>query len=201
MKLFFDLDGTLIDSRQRLYQLFQYLVPESNLSFENYWNFKRNKINHNKILANEFEFAKENIDLFEIDWMKNIELKRWLSLDHPFEGVSEYLNKLKQNHLLFLVTARQSNEMVLDQIKKFKFENLFEKVFVTGQKVEKFDLINKNIKVSKQDWFIGDTGKDIETGKQLGIKTAAVLTGFLNREQLLKYEPDLIVEKIVDLDL
>lgn len=201
MKLFFDLDGTLIDSKQRLYQLFQFLVPESTLSFENYWNFKKNKINHAKILTNEFDFSQENIDLFEIEWMKNIELKKWLALDHPFEGVSEYLNKLKQNNLLFLVTARQSEEMALDQIKKFNWENLFEKVFVTGQKVEKFHLINKNIKVSGQDWFIGDTGNDINTGKQLGIKTAAVLTGFLNREQLIKYEPDIIVEQVIHLDL
>ena len=52
--------------------------------------------------------------------------------------------------------------------------------------------------MSKNDWIIGDTGKDIETGQQLGIKTGAVLSGFLNLKSLLLYKPDLIINNIIE---
>ena len=44
MKIFFDLDGTLINSKMRLYSLFQELVSASNLSFDEYWNLKKKKL-------------------------------------------------------------------------------------------------------------------------------------------------------------
>jgi phosphoglycolate phosphatase len=48
-------------------------------------------------------------------------------------------------------------------------------------------------------WIIGDTGKDIETGKQLNIKTVAVLSGFLNKKSLTEYNPDKIVDSVLQL--
>jgi len=50
-QVFFDLDGTLPDSRERLYRLFCELVPESRLSFDKYWALKRRKQDHKTILA------------------------------------------------------------------------------------------------------------------------------------------------------
>ena len=50
MNLFFDLDGTLLNSRKRLYTLFQDLIPESKLSIDEYWDLKRDKIDHKTIL-------------------------------------------------------------------------------------------------------------------------------------------------------
>jgi phosphoglycolate phosphatase len=198
MKIFFDLDGTLIDSRQRLYQLFQHLVPASILSFDVYWNYKRNKISHKDILLQQYKYTKEQIAFFEEAWMKKIELAEWLALDKPFEGVADFLGELQKKHQLFLVTARQSEKMAIQQIEQFGWNQIFEKIFVTGQKKEKYELISSREAVSNHDWFVGDTGKDIQTGKQLGAKTAAVLSGFLNREKLLEYEPDVIIDNIID---
>jgi phosphoglycolate phosphatase len=198
MKIFFDLDGTLIDSRQRLYQLFQHLVPASVLPFDAYWNYKRNKISHKEILLHQFKYTKEQIELFDEAWMKKIELAEWLALDKPFEGVTDFLAELQKKYRLFLVTARQSETMAIQQIEQFGWGQIFEKVFVTAQKKEKYELISSGEVVSNHDWFVGDTGKDIETGKQLGAKTAAVLSGFLNTEKLLEYEPDVIINTIID---
>ena len=60
------------------------------------------------------------------------------------------------------------------------------------------DLINNAIAINSSDWFVGDTGKDIETGKSLGMQTAAVLYGFLNKEKLIEYKPDLIINTVID---
>lgn len=201
MNIFFDLDGTLLNSQKRLYELFQYLVPTSELSFEEYWKLKRNKVNHEELLTTQFGYSPEEFKKFEHIWMKEIELEKWLNLDLPFEGVTDFLKTLGEKNTLYLVTARQSKEMVNKQLRNFGWDSIFESVFVTEQRKEKHALIQENVTVSPIDWFIGDTGLDIKVGKQLGIKTAAVLSGFLNKEKLTAYKPDLILEYVTSFTL
>ena len=198
MKIFFDLDGTLIDSRERLHALFQHLVPASDLTFEAYWNYKRNKIDHKKILETKYFYSEQDIVNFQKNWMDKIELSEWLSFDKPFKGITAYLVELKRQHDLYLVTARQFEKNVLTQLVNFGWINIFTKVLVTAQKTEKIDLINNVLATNSSDWFVGDTGKDIETGKSLGMQTAAVLSGFLNREKIMEYNPDLIINSVTD---
>lgn len=193
MNVFFDLDGTLLDSRERLYQLFQHLVPDSKLSFYEYWELKRNKIGHKEILKTHFSYSDEAFSSFEKIWMENIELPEWLALDKPFDGITNYLRELKIKHSLYIVTARQFEDVAIQQINQNGWKGIFEKILVTCKKMEKYDLIKSAVEVSNEDWFVGDTGKDIQIGKQLGINTAAVLSGFLNRDRLVEYNPDLIV--------
>ncbi|MEZ5505246.1 MAG: HAD hydrolase-like protein, partial [Gammaproteobacteria bacterium] len=40
MNVIFDLDGTLLASKQRLYALYIDLLPQLNLSFDQYWQYK-----------------------------------------------------------------------------------------------------------------------------------------------------------------
>jgi phosphoglycolate phosphatase len=200
MNIFFDLDGTLIESRPRLYQLFQFLIPNSDLSFYEYWDLKRNKINHKEILTSKFNFSEGQYIHFEQKWMLEIEQERWLELDHPFEGVTDFLIQLNQQYNIFLVTARQSKETVLNQVRKFGWEDIFSDILVTEQKQGKHLLIKNAVQLNHTDWIVGDTGKDIETGKYLGINTAAVLTGFLNEESLKAYLPDKILINVLELN-
>jgi phosphoglycolate phosphatase len=199
MNIFFDLDGTLIDSRRRLYRLFQHLIPASPLTFDDYWDLKRNKIHHLEILKNKFSFSKEAIERFDQKWLQSIEQAEWLALDKPFEGVLEYLNGLKLRHKLYLVTARQSENMALKQIAQYGWIGIFEKVLITLQKQEKYDLIKNSVETENTDWLVGDTGEDILTGKKLNLRTAAVLSGFRNEKNLESYKPDIIVNVVTDL--
>lgn len=198
MKIIFDLDGTLIDSRERLYRLFQELVPESKLSFDDYWQLKRNKIGHEQILGEKFFYSPEKIEAFKKTWMDQIELPQWLKLDKPFEGVTEYLKQLKNKYDLYLITSRQFEDKALQQASELGWDGIFTKIFVTGQKQNKIDLIKGSIQTGNEDWFIGDTGHDILNGKTLNMRTAAVLSGFLNEKILLEYKPDLIIDNVVN---
>ena len=199
MNVFFDLDGTLIDSRPRLYYLFQYLVQNSTLSFDEYWDFKRNKINHYELLTTHFNHSEEQFKAFETIWMAEIELEKWLDMDTPFEGVEELLKDLSKKYTLHIVTARQNVNRTKEQLQKFSWHALIQNTLITEQSKTKIELIRNAVTVSPDDWFVGDTGKDIETGKQLGIKTAAVHNGFLSKESLLPYKPDYMLNKVTDL--
>jgi len=201
MNVFFDLDGTLIDSKPRLYHLFQHLVPQSEFSFDEYWKLKQNKMDHKEILTLYFKYHEDDISKFTSEWMSLIETSKWLSYDKTFDGIRSFLDLLKPNNNLFVVTARQYELVAIDQIEELGISDVFKDILVTNQTTSKEDLIKKCTVLTNEDWVIGDTGKDIETGKNLGMKTAAVLSGFLSEKQLVKYSPDIIVENVTLLNL
>lgn len=197
MKIFFDLDGTLIDSKHRVFAVFRHLVPESKLTFEEYWELKGNKKDHKHILTNTLLYTETEYDDFYKKWMAEIELPQWLALDKPFTGVTAYLQNQYKTNELFLLTARQFTNRVFEQIYSFGWNHIFSEVLVTNQKVQKIELI-KELSPHCSDWIVGDTGYDIQTGKALGMQTAAVLSGFMSRHSLVQYSPDLILNSILE---
>jgi phosphoglycolate phosphatase len=197
MKILIDLDGTLLDSRERLYSLFNTLVPECDLDIQGYWNLKRAKVGHKQILSTRYRYTSQRIDSFEKAWMDLIEEQEWLKKDILFEGVNAHLQRLSTVAELYLLTARQRSDMVNYQIDYFGIRCFFSGVYVTGGKISK-DLAIFGLPLNDSDWLIGDTGHDIEVGKRLGVRTANVTNGFLSKESLLTYGADLIVEKFTD---
>lgn len=193
MNLIFDLDGTLIDSRLRLYKLFQHLVPESNLTYEGYWAFKRDKVSNEAILAKEFDFDAVAKERFVANWMKCIESPEFLALDQNFPGMQQTLEMLRKHAKLHVCTARQTRQPVLDQLERMGLLTYFDSIMVTEQSRGKEDLIATLPSLGPQDWIIGDTGRDIQVGKFLEINTCAVLSGFRDRKNLFHYNPDLIL--------
>lgn len=198
MKVLFDWDGTLIDSRERLYRLFQHLTPTSLLTFDQYWDIKRGGISHEQILRKDLGYEDAEVKAFESQWMSLIEHPEWLALDKPFEGVSDFLTKLCGRHDVYVVTNRQHREPVFEQLTNLRWQNVFRGVLVTQQRTDKKTLVESALKVDASDWMIGDTGEDIRTGNALGMQTAAVLSGFLSREKLSRYQPDLFLEYVTD---
>lgn len=201
INLIFDLDGTLIDSRPRLYHLFQQLVPASKLSYESYWEFKRNKVSNEAILAKEFGYDKAAIERFFADWMERIEAPEYLLLDKNFPGMHEALERLGKKARLHVCTARQHRHMAVDQLNRLGLIGHFDSVMVTEQSRGKEELIADLPDVGPQDWILGDTGKDIQVGQALGIKTCAVLSGFLSKKSLWPYGPNLILPVASDFRL
>jgi phosphoglycolate phosphatase len=198
MNIIFDFDGTLIDSKERLFKLFSFLVPQSKLDFKAYWEIKKQGIGHAEILEKHFNYHSSAIQEFQLKWHEEIEKQEWINYDTPILGVEKKIIELFENHQLHLVTARQSYEMAINQINALQWDKYFTSILVTKQEKEKSQLILENIKIQKEDWILGDTGKDILTGKTLQINTAAVLTGFLNEEKLKNYNPDIIIDSVAN---
>lgn len=195
MNIFLDFDGTLIDSRQRLYQLFQRLVPCSTFNFDEYWELKRNGISHQLILNNHF--PNKDYDLFMVHWMKLIETKEYLDLDIPIQGVSSYLANLRaRGDDVYLVTSRQFVSGVVYQLEKFEWLDFFNELLVTQQKYDKRALVKPFLKKDVKGCLIGDTGEDIKTAKDLGLFSVGVCSGFLSKEVLETYKPDLLISDV-----
>lgn len=197
MKIIFDLDGTLICSKKRLYELFCDLTNSRELSFSDYWEFKFSGCSNQDILKNEFDYPEEKINKFVTLWMNKIEDSYYLEMDTVIEGLKEFLEKISINNQLYICTARQSVVQVKAQLKSLTILEFFEEIFVTEQRFTKTELLlNSGIAFSKNDWFVGDTGHDIKTGQQLGMKTCAVLSGFMSETALLAYGPNKIFKNL-----
>ncbi|MDB5197687.1 MAG: family hydrolase [Flaviaesturariibacter sp.] len=198
-KILFDLDGTLIDSRQRLYHLFGALVPDCDMSFDEYWKFKRNKTDHATLLRTRFGWGKEEIDDFEIKWLAMIEQPEWLAHDTVFPGAFKVLDQLSDSCRLFLITARQSEEAALMQLKNLKLLPYLEAVFVTQRKIDKEALfVQSRLAFDPHDIAIGDTGIDVQLARKVQCISIAVTSGFRSREVLEEYNPDYIIDSISD---
>lgn len=197
--IIFDLDGTLIDSKSRLYHLFQYLVPESKLSYEDYWELKQNKISNETILVNKFGFDEVATQYFVANWMECIEAAEFLAFDKNLPGVKETLDRLSKQAELHVCTARQFRQSTIDQLERLGLLSYFNTIMVTEQRKSKKDLIFDYVSgLSSNDWMIGDTGKDIQVGHAIGIKTCGVLSGFLSEKSLKLYKPYLILPSVAD---
>jgi len=197
MNIVFDLDGTVLSSSERLFKLFNHLVPDSQLTSDQYWALKFSNMTNEKILKNYFNYNDQQTTFFLDDWMKLIESEDFLSYDSLIDGALSYLIKLSKEANLHLCTARQSKEKLYAQMDRLGLHGIFQNILVTEQKSPKEHLISTFIPdISRNDWIIGDTGKDIQTGKALGIKTCAVLSGFTNKFNLLKYNPDKVISDI-----
>jgi len=197
MNIIFDLDGTLIDSKQRLYQLFQHLVPASTLTFQQYWQFKHNRLSNELILSTEFSYADPDIQRFVSAWMGLIESPKFLSMDANFKGVKETLRRLGAQARLYVCTARQSRESAVVQLESLGLSSYFESLMVTEQKYSKTSIIERQISdLTPADWLIGDTGSDIKVAHALGINSCAVLSGFMSHEALLTYRPTRIIDSV-----
>ena len=199
MNIFFDLDGTLIDSKLRLYKLFQFLVTNSNLSYDQYWELKQQKISNKVILTTRFGYSESMIQSFLEQWMQLIEHQDYLKLDKVIDGVENVLRILKPQANLYVCTARQHKILAIEQLERFGLNVFFRQVLVTEQKFSKDELIISNVPdLSPLDWLVGDTGYDIKVGKILNINTCAVESGFLSREVLTEYQPDLLLRTVAD---
>lgn len=196
--IFFDLDGTLLDSRERLYLLFQHLVPDCTHSFESYWFQKREGVSHRRLLKDVYGYSDDRITQFESDWMRLIEDPSWLAHDRVINGVHEMLDMLRVEHHIALITARQSPERVAEQLKEQGIGGYFDEVLVTGQRSSKEHLLHGRT-FPPNSWTVGDSGEDVMLGKAFSMKTAAVLSGFKSREYLERYQPDQIMEDVTHL--
>ena len=196
-KIFFDLDGTLIDASDRLYRLFCDLIPECNFSKEEYWNLKRQRINHKMII--EQYFPEYSFEEFDKQWMSLIETDSYLNLDKIYDGNYVILDKLQKTNELYLLTARQSKEKLTEELKKFKLQKYFKKILLTENKKTKADLLQET-ELNENDIFVTDMGKDIQISNDLGLKSIAVTWGFMDKNNLFAYNPEYIYDKIEELD-
>lgn len=204
--IFFDLDGTLIDTSERHYRVYKDILDfyriSNSLSKEDFWNQKRRGRRTVELLPENSskEFQQKFID----EWLKRIEDRNYLKYDSILRESLDILSKLKDKDDLVLTTLRNNKENLLWELNNFRLTSYFKEILVDSpiKLKNKISLIKDYIeKCSKNDNFIivGDTEVDISSGKDLRMLTIAVTYGIRSKEFLKKLKPDFYLNNLYEI--
>ena len=147
-----DLDGTLIDYRERACNLFLDLTNRA-CTREFYFNQKSLGVSNHEILTKISTNAMRKE--FNLQWRANIESLDYLKFDEVFNGITNWLqDAYNQGIELYLCTARRDRNNLFLQLKKFQLVEFFTSIIVTYGN-EKTKMLS-NLLESKGtfDWII-----------------------------------------------
>lgn len=191
IKIFFDLDGTLIDYSKRNYFVYKLLAKkykQRTLSFSTYWKLKRSKI----IPVDNKNFSQDFINL--------IESPESLKKDKLFKYSKQVLDLLKNKGCkLYLVSYRASKKQTILQLKSLGIYDYFTEVCLGkgfNGNTTKAKYIKRYYTKDDNVYVVGDTEDDVLAAKKVNAISVAVLSGVRNKKTILKLNPDFIVNDI-----
>jgi phosphoglycolate phosphatase-like HAD superfamily hydrolase len=203
MKIFFDLDGTLIDISERHYQVYKTLViayKGAALGKNQYWELKRSNTPWSEVLT-QSAIAVEHEAAFLKQFTQLIEDPSMLAIDTLFPASLSVLTELKENHELFLVSLRRNPENLRAQLQQLEITQYFKDI-LSGHSDTKEGVLTKKAEIIQtlgpldNACIIGDTEADVVAGTQLGIPTIAVTTGIRSKDFLEQLDPDYCAESL-----
>jgi len=206
MTFYLDLDGTLIDVSERYYRIYREMVLAGGgnpLKKSEYWRLRRQGISESELLS-QLVPSKVYSELLA-SRAKKLETLEYLKYDQLVPGALETIEFLKARARLILVTLRNAAMELMHQLQTLGLGSLFELVLFPTQHIDDHAK-SKATLISGNPWFkaensmiIGDSEADILAGKMLNIKSIAVLSGIREREILVRYKPDYIIDSLAAL--
>lgn len=202
--VFFDLDGTLIDTVPLILESFNYTFMhhfgETRPEEETISYIGMPLMNHLKSIypGKEEELAKTYREYNELKHDNSVAI---------FIGIYDMIKHLYEKGIALGVVTSKRRELAVRGLKLFNLYDYF--LFVNGaeeslrHKPNGEPLINamKAAGVDNKDdvLYVGDSPLDILCAKDAGVKSAAVAWTYSPRAELEKVEPDIFLEKPIDL--
>lgn len=184
--IFIDFDGTIVSGNLKHYNCYKKIVNEYGgypVSQDEYWNFKRNKIDR-KVLLTKTKFDGSYED-YQNRWLELIETKEMLMYDELTIENRQTLIKLKNyTKQLVLVTMRHNRKNLLWQLEKLAIKHLFEDIIVVDSTrcKNKYEAV-KQLKPTRS-LVIGDTEEDEILSEKLGAEFVAIISGLRDKADL-----------------
>lgn len=206
--LFFDLDGTLIDSKEGILSSVRYFMDKANIP-----EHKRPKDLNLFIgppLRDSFRLLfglnPDDADKATQIYREHYSVKGFNEY-RLYPGIKESLQFLKNSGLSLSLVTSKAEFYAIKIIESAGFSGLFDAIsgsLLTGERSSKHDLIlytldQLKIKPSRNVIMIGDRSFDIEGANAAGISSAAVLYGYGDRAEFDALSPDLFIKRASDL--
>lgn len=210
--VFFDLDGTLLDTMPDFLAAIKTLLKEENLPIPtiNEKKFKsRISFGAKEVLKYVFNMI-ENSSKFSDDLLKRF-LYHYQHTNHqhakPFPGITDLLNTLNINKITWGIVTNKPT-FFTEQIVNCKTFLQKASIIVSGDttKYEKphpepLNFASSNVKIPNSNCiYIGDAERDIIAGNAAGMKTVTAMYGYISNESIAKKWPaSYIVSTVADL--
>ena len=206
----FDLDGTILDTVHTIAYyvndaLKHFGFPENETDAYKYFagNGATNLI-HRALAAHGLD-TEENFNKVFPYYMENYNKNTLYKTEH-FPNMPETLKALKEKGIKIAVVSNKPDSTVQPLLPHFFEDGLFDIAFGARENVplkpnpsavnEVLDLYG----LTPEDAvYVGDTGTDMQTGKNAGIFTVGVLWGFRDEKELLEFGADVLISKAEDL--
>ena len=119
----------------------------------------------------------------------------------PYDGILQLLQAIKERRMKAAVFSNKPHAQTVENITGIFGSGMFDLVRGQQEGVPKKPdpagvyLIMKELGVTSGEClYVGDTGTDMQTGKNAGLDTAGVLWGFRKREELERFSPKYLIE-------
>lgn len=204
-KIFFDLDGTVLDVSARHYRIYERTTRAfggTSLSKREYWRSKQEKLSWPDMLTKS-GVTLNKLDDFMAVFIAEIENPEELAQDNLIEGVAETLQKLhSEGYCMYLVSLRRGHEKFLQQLKDLGIARYFAET-LSGHTDENTPDLKASLIASKlgdgRGVMIGDTEADVLAAKKIGIVSVAVTSGIRSEAFLRELNPDYILDDATSL--
>ena len=209
-----DMAGTIIQERGIVYNaLFNTIrLIDKNLSRSNinkFYGFNKTEvIDHfvDKKKMDSPEVVKMNLNS-EFNYFLKKEYSNNSNVSLINKNIPHFFNALRDHDIKIALNTGYNREIQKLLIDKFELNDCIDD-YISSEEVKKGrpqpfmikELMKRNsIDDSNQVIKIGDTVADIFEGKNANCKTVAVLSGSETKNLLVKYNPDFILNNIMDL--
>ena len=127
-------------------------------------------------------------------------------LSRPYPGITEMLRSLQSHRILMAVASNKYQAATQKLIGHFFPDIAFTAILGQREGIPAkphpqivFEIMEKAGVEKKDTVYIGDSGVDMETGRNAGVDTIGVVWGFRPREELEAYRPQLIAHQCEDI--
>lgn len=204
--ILFDLDGTILDSKDLIYRsfihTFEHFFPEHELTDAELDSF------FGPPLVNTFaRYTDDEAKIKEmVDYYRAYNTEAHDELVNLFPGVKETLKYLHKHNYKLGVVSSKKTDLVMHALNQFKIKDYFEIIIgadeVSRPKPDPEGILKamKYLK-SKSCLYVGDSTSDIEAGKNAGVKTCAIAYKKDNGRApaLLAKDPDMLIDSMYGL--
>ena len=200
--LFFDLDGTLVDSSKGIIESFQHTfdtlkVPQPDL--------KTIRSFMGPPLISSFEatlpeaLVDQAVTIYRQYYHEKGQYKSTL-----FPQIVEALKAIQDESIPLYITTSKHEPVALQMCQDLGISKYFKGIYgSSSDRTHKADVIRYALSINdlpkEETVIIGDTKFDLIGGQAVGIKTMAVTWGFGDLEELLLYSPDFICHSPLDI--
>jgi phosphoglycolate phosphatase len=196
----FDLDGTLIDSKEAYYLLFQEVLKQNKIEFKKrkLWkelNGQRAEEVFSKVLnKNERKKIKRLCEE-----LREKEIKKGVKIVKPIKNANKIVKALRKKFKVFLVT-NSDRRFTFILLKKFGFK--FDKIFTKENFEDKSRVIKEIAKSlgikTKEIVYVGDTVLDIRVARKAKCKVI-IIPNWSPKYLVKKEKPDYLFDSIKQL--
>ena len=185
--IFLDLDGTLLDSRERHTVVLECALKECkvyNCDLSNYMVYKANGNSTLDFLKKELRLGAEISEIVAEVWKQKIEEEKYLEIDTLYEDTLPFLKLIKRKgYKTIIVSARKNRDYIVNWINRSEINKLIDQIII----VSPYDAANEKLTVLVQNRdeksvCIGDTEIDYEAGIKSEMLTFILNRGFRSRE-------------------